>query len=78
MLYSTSLTNTSDETCGSNIGSIGLLTYPTRFKPNNVINLIGWFDQTNVGTTIVPIENSLNFVANIKSSFLLDILEWKS
>jgi hypothetical protein len=27
---------------------------------------------------MVPIENSFGSMANIKSSFLLDILEWKS
>ncbi len=45
-----------DETCGSNTCLARLLTCPTRFKPIDVINLIGWFDQIDVGTTIVPIE----------------------
>jgi len=50
----------------------------TKFKPIDVINLTSWFHQINVGTTMVPIENSFGFVANIKSSSLLDIPQWKS
>ncbi len=63
------LVGTSDETSGLEISSTSLLTYPTRFKPTHVINLIGWSDQTNVGTTIVPIENNFCFMANINPFF---------
>ncbi len=72
------LTCTLDETCGLDSSSTCLLTYPIRFKPIDVINIIGWSDQTNVGITIIPIENSHGYVANIKSSSLSDIPKWKS
>jgi hypothetical protein len=72
------LTCTSGEIGGSDIGSTNLLTYPTMFKLVDVIKLIGWFDQTDVGTTIVPIENNLGSMANIKSFSSWDISKWKS
>jgi hypothetical protein len=62
-----------DKTCNSDIGSIRTITCSTIFKPTNVINLTSWYDQTNVGTIMVPIENSPCYVANIKPSFLSNI-----
>jgi hypothetical protein len=62
------LTSILNETSGLDIGSIGLITCSTKFKHVEVINIICWFDQTNVGTTMVPIENSLSIVVNIKVS----------
>jgi hypothetical protein len=72
------LTCISYETCGLYIGSIGLLTCSTKFKHVDVINLMGWFDQTDVGITMVPIENNPSFIANIKSFFSSNIPKWKS
>jgi hypothetical protein len=60
-------------TCTNLIGisnETSVLTYPTRFKLVDVINLTGWYDQINVGTTIVPIKNNPSYVVNIKSSSL--------
>jgi len=68
----------SNETSGSNTSSTSLITCSTKFKPTNVINLIGWFNEIDVKTTMVPIENNHGSMANIKSSSSLDILEWKS
>jgi hypothetical protein len=42
----TNLIGIIDETSGSKIGSIGLLTCLTKLKPIDVINLTSWFDQT--------------------------------
>ncbi len=64
--------------CGSNTSSIGLLTCLTKFKPVDVINLTSWFDQINVGTAMVIIENSHGSIANIKSSSSSYIPKWKS
>ncbi len=63
----------SDETSSTNTGSTSTYTCFTVFKHANVINLTCWFDQIDVGTTMVPIENNPSFVANIKSSFLSNI-----
>jgi hypothetical protein len=48
-------------------------TYSTRFKHADAINLTCWFSQIDVGTTMVPIENNLGYVSNIKSSSSSDI-----
>jgi hypothetical protein len=43
-----------------------------------ILNLTSLFNQTNVRIVVVPIENNLGFVANIKSSFESNIPKWKS
>jgi hypothetical protein len=43
-------------------------TYSTRFKPIDGIKLTSYFNQIGVRTTLVPIENNHDFVANIMSS----------
>jgi len=75
---STSLTSILNEIGGSDTSLTCLLTYSTKFKLVNVIKLISWFDQIDVGITMVPIENKSSYVANIKSSSLLNIPKWKS
>jgi hypothetical protein len=72
------LTSILNEIGGSDTSLTCLLTYSTKFKHVNVINLISWFDQIDVGIIMVPIENKLGYVANIKSSSSLDIPKWKS
>jgi hypothetical protein len=64
----------------SNIDTCSTSTYTcsTRFKPVDVINLTSWYNQTDVGTTIVPIEKNHGSMANIKSSFSSNIPKWKS
>jgi hypothetical protein len=76
-------------TCIIDISSIGIsnkigstdtsststYTYSTKFKPADVINFTSWYNQTHVGTNMVPIENSPSSIANIKSFSSLDILE---
>ncbi len=62
-----------EETSGSNTSSTCLLTCLIKFKLGDVISLTSWFDQIDVGTTMVFIENNLCFVANIKSYSSSDI-----
>jgi hypothetical protein len=54
------------------------ITYLTKLKHVNVINLIGSFDQIDVGIAMVPIENNIGPMANIKSSCSSNIPKWKS
>jgi hypothetical protein len=60
------------------IGSTCTDTYSTRFKPNDEIKITSCSSLTDVGTSMVPIENNLHFIANIKSFSSSDIPNWKS
>ncbi len=75
---SAGLTGITNKTSDSNTCLTSSITYSTKFKPAYVINLISWPNQIYAKIIIIPIENSFSFVANIKSSFSSNILEWKS
>jgi hypothetical protein len=72
------LRSISNETSGSNTSSTCLLTYLTKFKPINEIDLTCWFDQIDVRTIMVPIKNNPHLMVNTKSSSLTNIPKWKS
>jgi hypothetical protein len=65
-------------TCSTYTSSISTNTCWTKFKLDDEIKLACYSNLTGLGTNMVPIENIHGLVANIKSSSLLDILEWKS
>jgi hypothetical protein len=72
------LTSILDETCDSDTNLTSSIAYSTKFIPVDAINLTSWFDQIDVRTIMVPIENNRDFIENIKSSISLYILELKS
>ncbi len=67
-----------NETSGLDTSSTSLLTYLTKFKLADVINLTCWFDQIDEGTTMVPIENNFGSITNIKYFPSSYITKWKS
>ncbi len=70
---SVDLTSLSNEIDDFDISLTTSSTCSIKFKLAYAINLTSWFDQTNVGTTMVPIENNHGSMANIKSSSSLNI-----